>query len=133
MALRRIRNAGKAVEELLSEVGQRLYQGAFGSQGAHAILQAWDRQRGLSGQICIVSTLPGVLQLPWELVHDGQEFLILRSPSHLSLVRRLPLHEESLTEPPFALPLRVLLVTARPENVPFVDPRSIARELLDEV
>src|SRR5207249_3435874 len=34
---------------------------------------------------------------------------------------------------PFEPPLRVLLVTARPEGTGFIDPRSIARELLDEV
>ena len=37
-------------------------------------------------------------------------------------------HEEE-----FAPPLRVLLVTARPEGAGFVDPRVIASELLDEV
>jgi len=120
----------RAVEGLLCDIGQRLYWAMFGSQGAHAILQAWQRQGDVQRQISVVCSLPDVLQLPWELLHDGQEFLILRSSS---LVRRLPLQEKSRTEPPSSLPLRVLLVTARPENVPFVDPRGIARELLDEV
>ena len=33
----------------------------------------------------------------------------------------------------FEPPLRILLVTARPEGTGFVDPRIIARELFDEI
>ncbi len=56
--------------------------------------------------------------------------LIIRS----RLVRRLPKDEQqaALTTP-FELPLRVLLVTARPEDAGFVDPRSISHELVDEL
>ena len=43
------------------------------------------------------------------------------------------LQRRSRHHKPFEPPLRILLVTARPDNAGFVDPRSIARELLDAV
>ena len=52
-----------------------------------------------------------------------------RSPSSASCRKR----ELDLRDEEFEPPLRVLLVTARPEGAGFVDPRAIARELLDEI
>jgi hypothetical protein len=49
------------------------------------------------------------------------------------LLRRLPQGEAASLQTSFEPPLRVLLVTARPDNAGFIDPRGIARELLDEV
>jgi len=57
----------------------------------------------------------------------------LRSRHPVSLVRRLPQRELSALPTPFDPPLRILLVTSRPDNVGFIDPRNIARELLDEI
>jgi hypothetical protein len=80
-----------------------------------------------------VSALPKVLSLPWELLHDEQGFLVLRTRQPVVLIRRLPQRQLAAFATPFEPPLRVLLVTARPDNAGFVDPRGIARELLDEV
>jgi hypothetical protein len=74
-----------------------------------------------------------VLSLPWELLHSERGFLVLRTQHPISLVRRLSQSERPADTTPFEPPLRVLLVTARPENAGFIDPRGIARELLDEV
>jgi len=77
--------------------------------------------------------VPSALSLPWELLHDEQGFLALRAQQPVSIVRRLPQAELGALLTEFTPPLRVLLVTARPDDAGFVDPRGIARELLDEV
>ncbi len=57
----------------------------------------------------------------------------MRTRQPVSIIRRLP--QSILTEfsTSFEPPLRILLVTARPEGTGFLDPRGVARELLDEV
>ncbi len=123
----------KKIEALLPELGKRLYKTVFGSFGAMAILQAWRLQPGEQRQISIVSDMPVALSLPWELLHDQQGFLVLRTRHPVSIVRRLSQSEQAALPTPFEPPLRVLLVTARPEGAGFVDPRGVARELVDEV
>ena len=124
---------GKQVEDLLIEVGQRLYNAVLGSAEAQALVQQWQQQPDAHYQISIMSDLPRVLSLPWESMHDGQGFLTLRSGNPISIVRGLPRHEQFPRTTSFDLPLRFLLVTARPRGAGFVDPRSIGRELLDEL
>lgn len=124
---------GKEVEALLVEVGRRLYRSVFGSPQARNIMQQWNAQESQLRSINIVSEVPAALSLPWELLHDGQHFLSLRPDQPVSIVRRLPLHEQTNQQTTFAPPLRILLVTAQPERMGFVDPRGIARELYDEL
>lgn len=124
---------GRQVEALLVEVGQRLYRAAFGSVPAQDLVKQWLKQPERPHQITIVSDLPRVLGLPWELLHDEHSFVAL-DPSHpISIVRSLPQDEQSVVSKPFEPPLRILLVTARPQGEGFIDPRSIAHELLDEI
>ena len=123
----------KKIENLLDELGDRLYKAVFGSFGAMAILQAWRLQPGNERQVSIISDMPVVLSLPWELLHDEQGFLALRTRHPVSIVRRMPQSELAAFPTQFEPPLRVLVVTARPDDAGFVDPRSIGRELLDEV
>ncbi|MDQ3702006.1 MAG: CHAT domain-containing protein, partial [Chloroflexota bacterium] len=123
---------GRRVEALLVEVGRRLYGAVFGSARAMAVVQPWRLQQGMQRQVTIASEVPGALGLPWELLHDEQGFLALRAQP-VSILRRLPQGEAAGLLTPFMPPLRILLVTARPEGTGFVDPRGIARELLDEV
>src|SRR6266704_1675765 len=124
---------GKEVEALLIDVGKRLYRTIFSDDETQVLLQQWQEQTNYHHQISIVSTLPRVLSLPWELLHDEQGFLALRSDHPISIVRRLPHTGQSTLTTSFKLPLRILLITARPDGAGFVDPRSISRELLDEV
>jgi len=122
---------GKQVEALLREVGEQLYQAVFGNSEAQTLLEQWQRQPDVQHQISIVSELPHLLSLPWELLHDEHGFLVLH-PSHpVSVVRRLWSSEQAPHATPFEAPLRILLVTARPEGAGFIDPHSIARELVD--
>ena len=124
---------GKWVEALLIDVGKRLYRAVFSDGETQALLQQWQEQTNYQHQISIVSELPRVLSLPWELLHDEQSFLALHSDHPISIVRRLPQPDLSTLTTSFEPPLRILIVTARPRGAGFVDPRSIARELLDEV
>lgn len=124
---------GKQVESLLIEVGRRLYDAVFGNPEAQKILQTWQQQTEIQRQISIVSEIPPVLSLPWELLHDEQDFLALHHDQGNVVVRRLPQAEHELLSTPFEPPLRVLLVTSRPEGEGFIDPRTIANELLDEM
>lgn len=122
---------GKQVEDLLVEVGKRLYEAIFGHSSAKGVVQAWQQQPDVQRQISITSNIPGVLSLPWELLHDADGFLALHKPVPVSIVRRLPQSGPPAEVVAFELPLRILLVTARPEDAGFVDPRSIAHGLLD--
>jgi tetratricopeptide (TPR) repeat protein len=125
---------GKQIENLLPQIGRRLYKAVFGKVEANNILQAWRLKPGeVQRQISIMSDIPRALSLPWELLHDEQGFLVLRARHPVSLVRRLPQRELAGFSTPFEPPLRVLLVTARPDDAGFVDPRGIARELFDEL
>jgi tetratricopeptide (TPR) repeat protein len=124
---------GRRVEEMLEAAGKRLFQSVFGAPQAMAIFQPWNLQPNAERRISIISAVPAALSLPWELLHDEQGFLILRARQPVSIIRRLPQTQATLLIEPFTPPLRVLLVTARPEGAGFVDPRSIVRELLDEV
>src|SRR5258707_10328945 len=123
----------RQIEELLPEIGKRLYEAVFGSAKADRILQAWRLQPGEQRQLSIVSDLPSVLSLPWELLHDEQGFLALRTRQPVAILRHLSQRELAGLATPFEPPLRVLLVTARPSGTGFLDPRSLARHLLDEV
>jgi len=122
---------GQRVEALLVEAGNRLYRAVFDQ--VQTVVTTWRLQSNVERQISIVSTVPTALSLPWELLHDEQGFLALRTKNPVSIIRRLPQIELGALPTTLAPPLRVLLVTARPDDAGFVDPRGIARELLDEV
>jgi tetratricopeptide (TPR) repeat protein len=124
---------GRNAEKLLIEVGRRLYSAVFGSMEARDIVQAWRLHSSTERQISIISNIPKVLSLPWELLHDEQGFFVLRTRHPVSIVRRLPLSQLAAFPVSFVLPLRILLVTARPQGTGFVNPRSIAHQLLNEV
>jgi hypothetical protein len=86
---------GRQVEELLHEIGKRLYQGVFGSVEAREIIEPWQKQPLVQHQISIVSELPQVFSLPWELLHDAmvswrcerlvryRSYAVYRSPNNL--------------------------------------------------
>src|SRR6202035_2205370 len=56
----------RTVEELLPKLGKRLYESVFGSKQADRIVQKWLSTQG-EHQISVMSEIPQVLSLPWEL------------------------------------------------------------------
>src|SRR5258708_7161770 len=105
----------KGVEELLPKVGKRLYESVFGSVQADRIVHKWLSTQG-EHQISVMSEIPQVLSLPWELLHSEQGYMVMRNLEPVSIIRRLPQSESTSTSAStsFEPPLRVLLVTARP-------------------
>ncbi len=127
---------GQAIETALPQIGRRLFESVFGSLPARDLLQAWRlqvAQPGWQGQISILSDLPAALSVPWELLHDQQGFLVLRTRPPVAILRRLRISQLGALLTPFEPPLRILMATARPEDTAFINPRSIAHELLDAV
>ena len=128
---------GARVErELLPSAGKRLYAALCASIETTRIVEGWrltPLQVGGGRQISILSGVPEALSLPWELLHDEAGFLALRTNNPVSITRRLP--QSGAMAPPqaIALPLRVLLVTARPEGNAAVDQRAVARPLMEEL
>jgi tetratricopeptide (TPR) repeat protein len=127
----------RQIEQQLPEIGKRLYRAVLtASPDATQVLTQWLLQAamaGYQGRISIFSDMPAALSLPWELLHDQQGFLALRTHAPISITRRLRLGQVGALLTRFEPPLRILLVTARPERTGFVDPRTIARPLLDAV
>jgi hypothetical protein len=122
--------ASKEVEDLLPQIGKRLYKQVL---EGHSIVYSWQFAPAQRHQITIHSDIPGALNLPWELLHDQDGFLALRPTKPVSVVRHFPQNSLIAFPTSFTPPLRVLLVTSRPKDVKFSDPRSIALEMLDEV
>src|SRR6202035_1022000 len=97
---------GKQVEALLVDIGKRLYQAVFGH--AMSIVQPWRLQPGVTRQVSIISAIPRVLSLPWELLHDERGFLVMHAREPISILPRLPQQQlpELITQ--FEPPLRIL-------------------------
>jgi len=77
--------------------------------------------------LTIDTTEPRILRLPWELLRDEGGYLFSEQIS----VRRRMHKVKPQTVQPFDLPVRILMVTCRPDEAGFIDPRSIATPLLD--
>ncbi|WP_437504649.1 CHAT domain-containing protein [Sorangium sp. So ce1099] len=125
---------GARIERTLPEIGKRLFRSAFGSADARRVFLQWHREpleEGQRRQISLRIELPAALRLPWELLHDEQGYLVLRTRNPVSIVRRLPQAQLSDRSAKFEPPLRILLVTARPSGTGFIDPRTISRALFD--
>lgn len=74
-----------------------------------------------------------MLNLPWELLHDGQGFLNQRRVNPVAITRSVSNLSGSDEQQEFEPPLRVLLVVARPDDTGFLDPRSSARAVFEEL
>ena len=121
----------RAVEAMVARLGQLLSRQLL--YGAGEVIYRWLYESDRRLKVAVRGGSPAGMSLPWELLHDGQGFLVLRSKPPVSVVRQLSGVKNAPLDREFDPPLRVLLVTARPEQAGFVDQRVIARELLDAV
>lgn len=140
----------RQVEESLLKWGQLLYTAALPVAYTSNVMIAWagvdsDTGRRFSVQVDAAmeagaadadlqtaresATL--LLGLPWELIHDGRAFLF-QGARPTRVRRRLP-NTRVLGVPVVATPIRILLVTARPEDhaCPYIDHRASALPLVD--
>jgi CHAT domain-containing protein len=75
----------------------------------------------------------GLLALPWELLHDGRSYLF-QGQNAVRVCRRLPnryVQTHAVTD----LPIRILLISPRPENAQtsYIDHRISALPLVEDV
>jgi tetratricopeptide (TPR) repeat protein len=144
-----VADRAKQVEANLIAWGQALHAAALPLQPTANVLQAWAAvEAGASRRFSVSvddSLLLGsseaenataqeaasaLLALPWELLHNGDGFLFQGGrPSRVR--RRLP-NKRNLPVPAVAPPIRVLLITARPEDEAcgYLDHRASALPLV---
>lgn len=143
------RDRARKVEESLLQWGQLLHQAALPAAHVANVMQAWARIDGHAGRrfsIQVDATAEAaapvadvesarecatlLLGLPWELLHDGQGFLF-QGGKPVRVRRRLP-STRVLDVPVVATPIRILLVTARPEDdaCAYIDHRASALPLV---
>ncbi len=140
------------VEAKLPEWGHDLYRAALASDSAREILAAWQNITDgaarcfsvLIDSVLLEGASEGLqdtaneaaselLSLPWELLHDDRGYLF-QGARPTRVRRRLPnrrLYKSTLTR----LPLRMLLVSPRPEDerAAYIDHRLSAWPLMDAI
>lgn len=142
----------RRVETQLPRWGQDLYEAALAPPAARAPLAAWQEARtdaercfsvlvdsglpdgaGKEEQTAADEAAAELLSLPWELLHDGRAFLF-HGKNPVRVRRRLPnRHPQPVI--PTRLPIRILLVSPRPEDerAAYIDHRTSARPLVEAV
>jgi tetratricopeptide (TPR) repeat protein len=144
-----VADRAKQVEANLIAWGQALHGAALPPQPTANVLQAWAGvEAGASRRFSVSvddSLLLGsseaenataqeaataLLALPWELLHNGAGFLF-QGGRPTRVRRRLP-NKRNLPVPVVAPPIRVLLITARPEDEAcgYIDHRASALPLV---
>ena len=145
-------------EQQLPEWGNALFAAAIGGESAREPLGAWQRagrggagSRRFSVQVdaepiegtaeaeaaLFREAASDLLSLPWEILHDGKGYLS-QGANGVRVRRRLPNRQET-TAIEADLPIRVLLLSPRPEvddagkPVGYIDHRSSALPLVQAV
>jgi tetratricopeptide (TPR) repeat protein len=144
------RDRARKVEKSLVQWGQLLHNAAMPAVHAANVVNAWTRIDAHAGRRFSVSVDAAVedgapeaevsaareaatllLGLPWELLHDVDRFLF-QGATPTRVRRRLP-GTRVLDVPVVATPIRILLVTARPEDgsCAYIDHRASALPLVE--
>ncbi|HLM56554.1 MAG TPA: tetratricopeptide repeat protein [Pyrinomonadaceae bacterium] len=138
------------VEGQLPRWGRELYEAATSAQSARDLLADWERAgetaerrfsvfvddrtpegAGREAQAAASEAASALLALPWELLHDGGGYLFHgKRPVR---VRRSLAKEKPVAASPTPRPVRVLLVSPRPEDArtPYIDHRASALPLVE--
>lgn len=144
------RDRARKVEENLVKWGQLLHDAALPVAHREKVMQAWAKIGDHAGRrfsVHVDSSLEVgaseadvnaaqeaatlLLGLPWELLHDGKTYLF-QGAKPARVRRRLP-GTEAFDVPVVATPIRILLVTARPEDdsCGYIDHRASALPLVE--
>ncbi len=149
----------EGIASRLPERGRALYQAALGVEPAREMLAAWQQssagsvaaERRFSVQVdrelpegasqeaqsAAGEAATELLALPWELLHDGRSWLF-QGRQAVRVRRRLP-NRHPQPARPTELPIRILLVSPRPERtdkgdpIGYIDHRVSARPLAEAV
>ncbi len=144
------RDCARKVEESLVKWGQLLHAAALPVAHTANVMNAWakiDDHAGRRFSVHVDAALESgapegevnaarevatlLLSLPWELLHDGDGFLF-QGAKPTRVRRRLP-NTRALDVSVVATPIRILLVTARPEDdaCGYIDHRASALPLVE--
>jgi tetratricopeptide (TPR) repeat protein len=144
------RDRARKVEENLVKWGRELHTAAMPVAHTANVMQAWARIGDHAGRrfsVHVDAALEAgapeadiktaqeaateLLKAPWELLHDGDGFLF-QGAKPTRVRRRLP-NTKVLDVPIVATPIRILLVTARPEDdsCDYIDHRASALPLVE--
>jgi tetratricopeptide (TPR) repeat protein len=144
------RDRAQKVEENLTKWGQLLHEAAMPVAHTANVMNAWariDDHAGRRFSIHVDASLEDgataaeeesaresatlLLGLPWELLHDRERFLF-QGATPTRVRRRLPSTRDR-NVPVVATPIRILLVTARPEDdaCGYIDHRASALPLVE--
>jgi hypothetical protein len=141
----------KKIEDKLPELGKALYEAILGHKESREVVNAWKNSTDcdLRFSVKVDKNLPigaetekmedaekaatQLLSIPWELLHDDDGFLC-QGGKQVGIKRRLPNRKERKV-PLIKLPIRILLVTARPEDerAGYIDHRASAIPLITAV
>ena len=145
-----IQERARRVEANLVEWGKRLHEAAMPVAHAADVMQAWATIADHSGRrysvhvdealdagaapadvLAAKEAASLLLGLPWELLHDGEGYLF-QGAKPTRVRRRLPFTKRR-DVPVVAPPIRILLVTARPEDEAcgYIDHRASALPLVE--
>ena len=145
----------KEIKAKLPQWGEALYQQVIEKDVCREVISAWQQAKDKSESIFSIRVEAEVLSddpkqqqakqdnantaasqlltLPWELLHNGKAYL--NDGAHpVRVRRRLPNYMNQL-ELSLALPIRILLVSPRPEQegVRYIDHRASAKPLVEAV
>jgi hypothetical protein len=128
------RGRARAVEGNLPKWGKALFDAVFKqksdqSANAYGLFRLFDDDHVTGRVLTIDTTEPRILRLPWELLRDEGGYLFAKNPPMTVLRRMHQTRRTKISE--FEPPVRILMVTCRPDGAGFIDPRSIAIPLLD--
>lgn len=144
------RDRARQVEENLARWGLLLYEQAMPVAHTANVMKAWARvgnQAGRRFSVHVDAVLEAgasdadvktakevataLLKVPWELLHNGEAYLF-QGAKPTRVRRRLP-NTKVFDLPVLAPPIRILLVTARPEDEDcgYIDHRTSALPLVE--
>jgi hypothetical protein len=148
------KDRAEGIEKKLPQWGQDLFKAALGAETARDALTAWQHAADSSERrfsVQVDSDLPEgastdaeaavreaateLLTLPWELLHDGRGWLF--QGKHAARVRRRLPNRQAQPARTTALPIRILLLSPRPEKdgkgqpISYIDHRISARPLTE--
>lgn len=149
------KDRAEGIERKLPEWGADLFRAALGDEEARDALSAWQNAREAERRFSVevdrdlpkgaaeearaeaLEAATELLSLPWELLHDGRVWLF-KGKHPVRVRRRLPARQSQPARPT-TLPIRILLVSPRPEKdargnrIGYLDHRASAGPLTDAV
>lgn len=108
--------------EYLKNIGEKLYSSIFSKKIENYFKKCLGiAKRGLGLRIELIAEPPSLKRLPWELMHDGRDFLSLSTST--PIVRTIDSNSRTLPSLPF--PLGILFVIADPVDP--IEPHVLPR------